>query len=80
MRYLKRLLAAIYGFLGAFAVVCLIMWAVTGDEPTALIAGVFAAAGVESAVGGIIKLSEGRKNDTQDSENSEDIPGNGRAE
>jgi len=61
MKYLKRLLCGIYLFLGAFALICLILWAVKGYEPTALIAGVFAAAGVESLIGGIMKINEIRE-------------------
>lgn len=58
MRYLKRLLAAVYIYLAVFAAVCLLLWIVTRDEPSYLIAGVFGAAGVESVVGAIIKQSE----------------------
>ena len=61
MRFLKRLLVSIYAFLGGFAVVCLMLWCITGDEPTTLITGVFAAAGVESIVGGLIKWKEARE-------------------
>ena len=41
-----------------FAIACLLSWIVIRDEPTALIAAVFAAGGVESIIGGIIKLTE----------------------
>lgn len=58
MRYLKRLLAAVYIYLAVFAAVCLLLWIVTRDEPSYLIAGVFGAAGIESIVGAIIKQSE----------------------
>ena len=78
MRFLKRLLVSIYVFLGAFAVVCLVLWAVTGNEPTALITGVFAAAGVESVVGGIIKFVEQKKSDTDVPDG--DMGRDGRAE
>ena len=38
--------------------ICLILWACTREEPQALIAGVFGAAGVESIIGGMMKLKE----------------------
>lgn len=55
MRFLKKLLIAVYIFLGVFAVACLILWCITGDEPEALITGIFAAAGIESIVGAFLK-------------------------
>lgn len=58
MRYLKKLLLAIYAYLAVFGVICLILWACTREEPQALIAGVFGAAGVESVIGGMMKLKE----------------------
>ena len=58
MRYLKRLLTSIYIFLGAFTIACFIAWLIIRDEPTALIAGVFAGVGIESIVAGIIKIRE----------------------
>ncbi len=58
MRYLKRLLAGIYIYLGVFGLLCYISWFFTRDEPTALITAVFGAAGIESIVGAIIKLRE----------------------
>lgn len=76
MRYLKRLLAAIYAFLGGFAVMCFVMWCITGDEPTALITGVFAAAGVESVAGVMIKFKEAKDERSADV----DIENNGRGE
>lgn len=76
MRYLKRLLAAIYIFLGGFAVVCLIMWCITGNEPTTLVTAVFAAAGVESVAGVMLKYKESKDAKT---DSTDDVT-NGRAE
>ena len=58
MRFLKKLLLAIYAYLAVFGSICLILWAFLREEPQALIAGVFGAAGVESIIGGIMKLNE----------------------
>lgn len=58
MRFLKRLLIWVYVYLGLFVVACFIAWCVVGSEPSALIAGACTAAGIESLVGGIIKLHE----------------------
>ena len=58
MRFLKKLLLAIYAYLAVFGAICLILWACTREEPQALIAGVFGAAGVESIIGGMMKLKE----------------------
>ena len=58
MRYLKKLLISVYIYLGIFAIAVYIGWLITGDEPSALIAGVFGAGGIESLVGGIIKFRE----------------------
>ena len=80
MRFLKRLLVAIYGFLGVFAVVCLMLWVVTGYEPVTLITGVFAAAGVESIVGGIIKFKEAKEGKTPDVSAEVEAENNGRGE
>lgn len=65
MRFLKKLLVSIYIFLGSFAVACFIAWLILGDEPEALIAGVFAAAGIESVVGAIIKWREAETGGTK---------------
>ena len=81
MRFLKRLLVAIYAFLGGFAVVCLLLWCITGNEPTTLITGVFAAAGVESIVGGLIKWKEAQEGiKTSDMSAEVEAENNGRAE
>lgn len=58
MRYLKKLLLAVYIYLAVFGAICLILWACLREEPQALIAGVFGAAGVESIIGGLMKLNE----------------------
>lgn len=80
MRFLKRLLVAIYGFLGVFVVACLMLWVVTGYEPVTLITGVFAAAGVESIVGGIIKFKEAKEGTKPDVSEEMEAENNGRAE
>ncbi len=64
MRFLKKLLIAVYIFLAIFAVMCLILWCVTGDEPSTLITGVFAAAGIESIVGAFLKKFDSAAPDT----------------
>ena len=58
MRFLKKLLLAVYIYLAVFGAICLILWACLREEPQALIAGVFGAAGVESIIGGMMKLKE----------------------
>lgn len=58
MRFLKKLLISLYVFLGCFTVACFIAWCVTGSEPQALIAGVFAGVGLESVAGVFIKRSD----------------------
>lgn len=80
MRFLKRLLVSIYTFLGSFSVVCLLLWCITGDEPTTLITGVFAAAGIESIVGGLIKWKESRDESKSDTSAEVEADNNGRAE
>lgn len=74
MRYLKRLLAAVYIYLAVFAAICLVLWIVVRDEPSYLIAGVFGAAGIESIVGAIIKQSEIRAEKTLRNRSAEDDP------
>ncbi len=63
MRFLKKLLLGVYIFLALFSVVTLILFLVTGNEPSTLVASVFGVAGVESMLGAIIKTKE-NKNDT----------------
>ena len=55
MRFLKRLLISLYAFLGCFTVACFTAWCITGSEPQALIAGVFAGVGIESVAGIFLK-------------------------
>lgn len=58
MRYLKKLLIAVYVYMGVIGILSLIAWMVTGQEPSALIMGVFGAAGVESIIAGIMRINE----------------------
>ncbi len=58
MRFLKKLLISVYVFAGAFAVASLIIFALTGNEPTALITCCFGVTGIESLLGVMIKTSE----------------------
>lgn len=68
MRFLKKLLVSIYVYLALFAVVCMVMWILRGDEPHTLITAVFSAAGVESVIGGIIKFRESKEQSKAQSE------------
>lgn len=68
MRFLKKLLISIYVYLALFAVVCMVMWILRGDEPHTLITAVFSAAGVESVIGGIIKYRESKEQSKAQSE------------
>lgn len=61
MRFLKKLLLGLYIFLAAFAVICLVLWVIRGDEPDTLIMAVFGAAGVESVISGIMKIRESKE-------------------
>ena len=56
MRFLKKLLISLYIYLAVFAAVCLVLWVWRGDEPHTLITAVFGAAGIESIIGGIMKV------------------------
>ena len=58
MRFMKRLLTAVYLYMGIFFALCLICWIITGNEPAALIAGISAAAGVESIIAGCMRMRE----------------------
>lgn len=58
MRFLKRLLVAVYIYMGLFGIACFVGWCATGSEPSALIAGMCTAAGIESIVGGMMKIRE----------------------
>lgn len=68
MRFLKKLLISIYVYLALFAVICMVMWIIRGDEPHTLITAVFSAAGVESVIGGIIKYRESKEQPKAQSE------------
>lgn len=47
MRWMKKLLTAIYLYMGVFFAVCLVYWMATGMEPSSLVMG------ISTAVGGI---------------------------
>ena len=75
MRFLKKLLISLYVYLAVFAVVCLVLWVVRGDEPHTLITAVFSAAGVESIIGGIMKVKEKKAESAEaDSAEKEEPP------
>jgi len=61
MRWMKKLLLSIYLYMGIFFGVCLILWIVTGEEPSALIMGISAAVGVESVAAGVIRIYENKE-------------------
>lgn len=65
MRFLKKLLVSLYAFLGVFTLAVLIVYTVTGTEPTTLIGCVFGVTGVESMLSVIIKATENKKENTQ---------------
>ena len=58
MRYLKKLLICVYAYMGVVGVAAFAAWAITGEEPVALLGGVFGAAGVESIIAGIMRINE----------------------
>lgn len=70
MRFLKKLLISLYVYLAVFAVICLVLWVVRGDEPHTLITAVFSAAGVESIIGGIMKVKE-KKTESAEADSAE---------
>lgn len=74
MRFLKKLLVSIYLFLAIFSVVCLVLWIIRGDEPETLIMAVFGAAGVESVIGGMMKIIESKSESKDDSGRNEKPP------
>ena len=75
MRFLKKLLISLYVYLAVFAVVCLVLWVVRGNEPHTLITAVFSAAGVESIIGGIMKVKEKKTESAEaDSAGKEEPP------
>lgn len=55
---MKKLLLAIYLYMGIFFGICLIWWMITGNEPSSLIMGISAAVGVESVAAGAIRVYE----------------------
>lgn len=61
MRWMKKLLLGIYIYMGVFFAICLIWWMVTGNEPSALIAGISVGVGVESMATGMIRIFENRE-------------------
>lgn len=71
MRFLKKLLISLYIYLAVFAAVCLVLWVWRGDEPHTLITAVFSAAGVESIIGGIMKVKE-KKTESAEAESVEE--------
>ena len=65
MRFLKKLLVSLYAFLGVFTVATLIVYIITGTEPTTLIGCVFGVTGVESLLSVIIKTTDAKKEITK---------------
>jgi len=55
------MLFGIYLYMGIFFVICLGYWIWSGEEPTALIAGVSTCVGVESLAAGFIRIEEMRQ-------------------
>ncbi len=60
MRYLKKLLVCVYVFLAVFAASALVIFIITGNEPSTLIGCTFGVAGVESMLAAIIKARESK--------------------
>ena len=61
MRWMKKLLLSIYMYMGIFFGICLVLWIVTGEEPSSLIMGISAAVGVESIAAGVIRIYENKE-------------------
>ena len=55
---MKKMLIAVYAYMGVVGVAAFAAWAITGEEPVALLGGVFGAAGVESIIAGIMRIHE----------------------
>ena len=72
MRWMKKLLLGIYIYMGVFFGICLVVWICTGNEPSALIAGVSAGVGVESMAAGMIRIFENREQHKHEKEISND--------
>lgn len=68
MRWMKKLLLAIYLYMGIFFIVCLVCWIVTRQEPSSLIMGISAAVGVESVAAGAIRVYENKMQNYFESE------------
>ncbi|MBQ8402766.1 MAG: hypothetical protein IJX14_12655 [Clostridia bacterium] len=77
MRFMTRLPVAIYLYMGIFFALCLLCWIVTGEEPAALIAGISAAAGVESIIAGCMRIREIQEERKRESEGKKtpEMPG-----
>jgi hypothetical protein len=65
---MKKLLTGIYIYMGIFFAACYVSWLITGNEPAALIAGVSAAAGVESIAAGLIRIHENKEQNKHEKE------------
>ena len=61
MRWMKKLLLAIYVYMAVFFALCLAVWILTREEPSALIAGLSTAVGVESMTAGFMRIQEMRQ-------------------
>lgn len=68
MRWMKRLLLSIYLYMGAFFAVCLVVWIITGNEPSSLVMGISAAVGVESVAAGAIRVFENKQHHDHEKE------------
>ena len=68
MRWMKKLLLSIYLYMGIFFGICLILWIVTGEEPSSLIMGISAAVGVESVAAGVIRIYENKQHHEHEKE------------
>lgn len=68
MRWMKKLLLSIYVYMGIFFGLCLILWIVKGEEPSALIMGISAAVGVESVAAGVIRVFENKQHHDHEKE------------
>lgn len=58
---MKKLLLGIYIYLGTMYALCFAAWAITGNEPSALIAGLSVGVGVESIAAGLIRIYESKE-------------------
>lgn len=76
LRWMKKLLLAIYLYMGIFFAMCLLWWMITGDEPSALIMGISAAVGVESVAAGVIRVYENKQSNDFNKEMMQDAKQN----